>query len=64
MGTGGNRFGLQGAYGLGDRADRWGRLFDGARAIAAGDTATIAQRADGSLWQWDTGVEPRRLGAG
>jgi len=33
-------------------------------AVAAGDTATIAQRADGSLWQWDGGVGPRRLRAG
>lgn len=34
MGTGGNRFGPLGAYGLGDKAERWGRLFEGARAIA------------------------------
>jgi P-type Ca2+ transporter type 2C len=33
-------------------------------AVAAGDTATIAQRADGSLWQWDGGVGPRRLRMG
>ncbi|MCE9657678.1 MAG: hypothetical protein K8R60_03895 [Burkholderiales bacterium] len=34
MGTGGNRFGPLGANGLGDKADRWGRVFDGARTMA------------------------------
>jgi hypothetical protein len=29
MGTGGNRFGPLSSHGLGDKADRWGRLFDG-----------------------------------
>jgi hypothetical protein len=83
MGTGGNRFGPLGAHGLGDKADRWGQVFDGARAtlwawgegfgiaprrllegvaaVAAGNTATIALRADGSLLQWDGGDGPRRL---
>ena len=34
MGTGGNRFGPLGANGLGEKADRWGRVFDGARTMA------------------------------
>ncbi len=36
MGTGGNRFGPLSRHGLGDKADRWGPVFDGARAIAFG----------------------------
>jgi len=31
------------------------------RAVAAGDTATIAIDGDGALWQWDGGGKPRRL---
>jgi len=31
------------------------------RAVAAGDTATIALGDDGALWQWDGGGKPRRL---
>jgi hypothetical protein len=37
------------------------RLLDGVEAVAAGNTATIALHADGSLLQWDAGVGPRRL---
>ena len=44
MGTGGNRFGPLGAHGLGDKADRWGRVFDGARAIATGSRHSLAIR--------------------
>lgn len=63
MGTGGNRFGPLGAHGLGDKADRWGRVFDGARAIATGSRHSVAIRTDGSLWAWGGGfgIEPRRL---
>ena len=99
MGTGGNRFGPLSSHGLGDKADRWGPIFDGARrhrhrlapfggdprrrqpvglgrglrassrrkllgdvvAVAAGDSATIARTADGTLWQWDGDQAPRRL---
>jgi hypothetical protein len=60
MGTGGNRFGPLGAHGLGDKAKRWGRVFDRAR-VAAGDSATIALNAQGSLMQWDSGAGPREL---
>lgn len=63
MGTGGNRYGPLGAHGLGDKADRWGRVFDGARAIATGSRHSVAIRTDGSLWAWGGGfgIEPRRL---
>jgi hypothetical protein len=63
MGTGGNRYGPLGAHGLGDKADRWGRLFDGARAIATGSRHSVAIRTDSSLWAWGEGfgIEPRRL---
>jgi hypothetical protein len=63
MGTGGNRFGPLGAHGLGDKADRWGKVFDGARAIATGSRHSVAIRADSTLWAWGEGfgVEPRRL---
>lgn len=63
MGTGGNRYGPLGAHGLGDKADRWGRVFDGARAIATGSRHSAAIRTDDTLWTWggDFGIEPRRL---
>lgn len=63
MGTGGNRYGPLGAHGLGDKADRWGRVFDGARAIATGSRHSVAIRPDSSLWAWGEGfgIEPRRL---
>lgn len=54
-GTGGNRFGPLGAHGLGDKADRWGRVFDGATAIATGSRHSLALRADASLWAWGEG---------
>ena len=51
MGTGGNRFGPLGAHGLGDKADRWGRVFDGVLAItiATGSRHSVAIRTDNSL---------------
>lgn len=63
MGTGGNRFGPLGVLGLGDKAHRWGRVFDGARAIATGSRHSVAIRTDNTLWAWGEGfgVEPRRL---
>ena len=36
------------------------RLLEGVVAVAAGNTVTIALRADGSLLQWDVGTGPRR----
>jgi len=41
--------------------DRHMALLDGVVEVAAGNTATIALRADGSLLQWDGGVGLRRL---
>ena len=55
LGTGGNRFGPLGAHGLGDKADRWGAIFDGARVIATGSRHSLAIRHDGSLWAWGEG---------
>jgi alpha-tubulin suppressor-like RCC1 family protein len=54
-GTGGNRFGPLSSHGLGDKADRWGRIFEGATAIATGSRHSAALRADGSLWVWGEG---------
>jgi alpha-tubulin suppressor-like RCC1 family protein len=63
MGTGGNRFGPLSSHGLGDKADRWGPIFDGAAAIATGSRHSGALRADGSLWVWGEGfaIAPAKL---
>ena len=63
LGTGGNRYGPLSHHGLGDKADRWGPIFDGARAIATGSRHSAAIRGDASLWVWGEGfgIEPRRL---
>jgi alpha-tubulin suppressor-like RCC1 family protein len=63
LGTGGNRFGPLSSHGLGDKADRWGPIFDGARAIATGSRHSLAIRHDGSLWAWGEGfgIQPRKL---
>jgi len=63
LGTGGNRYGPLGTHGLGDKADRWGRVFDSAVTIATGSRHSAAIRADGSLWVWGGafGVAPTKL---
>ena len=63
FGTGGNRYGPLSSHGLGDKADRWGRIFEGAAAIATGSSHSLAIRADRALWAWGRGfaVEPRKL---
>ncbi len=63
MGTGGNRYGPLSTHGLGDKAERWGRIFGGATAIATGSRHSLAIRADGSLWAWGEGygIEPAPL---
>lgn len=63
MGTGGNRYGPLSSHGLGDKAVRWGRIFEGAAAIATGASHSVAIRADGSLWAWGRGysIEPLKL---
>jgi len=63
MGTGGNRFGPLSSHGLGDKADRWGPIFQGAVAIATGSRHSLAIRADGSLWAWGEGfaIEPAKV---
>jgi len=57
LGTGGNRFGPLSSHGLGDKADRWGPIFEGAVAIATGSRHSLAVRADGGLWAWGEGFE-------
>lgn len=57
LGTGGNRFGPLSSHGLGDKADRWGPIFEGAVAIATGSRHSAALRADGTLWVWGEGFE-------
>jgi alpha-tubulin suppressor-like RCC1 family protein len=63
FGTGGNRHGPLSTHGLGDKADRWGRIFEGAASIATGSSHSLAIRADQSLWAWGQGfaVEPRKV---
>ena len=63
MGTGGNRFGPLSTHGLGDKADRWGPIFEGAVAIATGSRHSLAIRTDASLWAWGEGfaVQPAKL---
>jgi alpha-tubulin suppressor-like RCC1 family protein len=63
LGTGGNRYGPLSSHGLGDKADRWGPVFDGAKAIATGSRHSAALRADATLWAWGDGfdIKPRKL---
>ena len=63
MGTGGNRYGPLSSHGLGDKADRWGAIFEGATAIATGSRHSLAIRADSSLWAWGEGfaILPAKL---
>lgn len=63
LGTGGNRYGPLGGHGLGDKADRWAPIFDGATAIATGSRHSAAIRGDRSLWVWGGafGIAPTKL---
>lgn len=63
LGTGGNRFGPLGTHGHGDKADRWGPIFEGAMQIATGARNTAAIRSDGSSWLWGehVGLAPERV---
>jgi len=60
MGTGGNIYGPLGHHGIGDKAIRWGNIFQGASAIATGSSHSLAIGQDGSLWQWgrNIGLDP------
>jgi alpha-tubulin suppressor-like RCC1 family protein len=63
LGTGGNRFGPLSSHGLGDKADRWGPIFESAVAIATGSRHSAALRSDRSLWVWGEGfdIQPSKL---
>jgi alpha-tubulin suppressor-like RCC1 family protein len=52
LGTGGNGYGQLSSHDLGDKADRWAPIIDGARAIAIGSYHSLAIRDDASLWGW------------
>ena len=66
MGTGGNRNGPLGTYGYGDKAIRWGVIFEGASRLGTGSSHSMAVRSDGSLWGWGSrdGLQPKLLLAG
>jgi alpha-tubulin suppressor-like RCC1 family protein len=57
-GTGGNLFGPLGRHGLGDKAVRWGAIFEGATGIATGASHSLAIRADRTLWIWGRNESP------
>jgi len=61
--TGGNVHGPLSRHGLGDKANQWGVIFSGARAIATGASHSAAIRDDGSLWAWGSGfgIEPTKI---
>ena len=52
LGTGGNLAGPLGRLGYGDKAVRWGVIFEGVSAVATGSRHTLAMRPDGSLQSW------------
>jgi hypothetical protein len=63
FGTGGNVYGPLSTHGLGDKATRWGKIFDAARAVATGASHSLAIRQDDSLWIWGSGfgTVPRKI---
>ena len=63
MGTGGNRNGPLGTHGYGDKAIRWGVIFEGASRLGTGSSHSMAVRRDGSLWGWGSrdGLQPKLL---
>lgn len=62
-GTGGNIYGPLGNHGYGDKAVRWGHIFEGASAIATGSSHSVAIKSDDSLWIWGRNEDlvPRRI---
>jgi len=62
-GTGGNIYGPLGRHGYGDKADRWGVIFEGAQSIATGSSHSLAIQHDHSLWIWGrgVGVDPKKV---
>lgn len=62
-GTGGNIYGPLGVHGFGDKAIRWGLVFNGAIAIATGSSHSVAISSDGSLWIWgrNEALQPKQV---
>ena len=63
LGSGGNRFGPLGTHGYGDKATRWGVIFEGASHLGTGSRHSMAIRADGKLWTWGAadGLKARQV---
>ena len=63
LGTGGNRYGPLGGHGYGDKATRWGVIFEGASRLGTGSSHSMAIHPDGSLWGWGSrdGLQPKFL---
>lgn len=63
MGTGGNRNGPLGTHGYGDKAIRWGVIFEGVSRLGTGSSHSMAIRHDGNLWGWGSrdGLQPKLL---
>ena len=62
-GTGGNIYGPLSSHGYGDKAIKWGLIFDEVNAIATGSSHSLAIRREGSLWAWGRheGLEPKQV---
>jgi hypothetical protein len=58
LGTGGNIYGPLSTHGFGDKAIRWGKIFDGAKGVATGASHSAALRKDNTLWVWGAGYGP------
>lgn len=63
LGTGGNLFGPLSTHGLGDKATKWGKIFDAAKGVATGASHSAAIHRDNSLWIWGAGygTMPRKV---
>jgi len=62
-GTGGNIYGPLSSHGYGDKAIKWGLIFEGVSAIATGSSHSLAIKQDSSLWIWgrNEGLVPKLL---
>ncbi len=62
-GTGGNIYGPLGNHGIGDKAIKWGLIFNDVKRMATGSSHSLVIRHDGSLWTWgrNEGLEPKQI---